>query len=172
MIDRRFPRALASAGLCVFVSLLLQPVDASAATTRTINVSATGICDAPLPHFNVNLRRRPVAVQNQGAQPVFVSCTLATDDYGQSTTGAVRVTFKSSGDAASVSCTMVSGTRDAQVFYVGAEQAIPAGGRASVAWQQINKWSTSGTYSFNCHLPPGVAMETVTYTQTDSAGRL
>lgn len=166
------PRALACAGLCIVATAILTPGEALAAVTRTVNVSSTGVCDAPLPVYNDHLRRRPVAVQNESSEPVFVSCTLPTDTLGARSTGSVRVSFKSTAGAATVNCTMVSGTRGAQVMYVPKGQALAAGSRATLEWTAIDKWSSSGTYSFSCTLPPGVAMETISHTQTDSAGRL
>lgn len=166
------PTALLAAATCACLSIALHSPDAAAATQRTINLSATSVCEAPLPVFNVHLRKRPVAVQNESDRPVFVSCTLPTDSAGQSTTGSVRVSFASFGEAATISCTMVSGTTDPQVFYVPQERALAADGRVVMDWNNVNKWSTSGTYSFSCNLPPGVAMETITYTQTDTSGRV
>ncbi|MGY1458538.1 MULTISPECIES: hypothetical protein [unclassified Luteimonas] len=172
MIASPVHRALVAAGACVCLSMAVHSPAADAATQRTINLSATSVCEAPLPVFNVHLRKRPVAVQNESDRPVFVSCTLPTDSAGQSNTGSVRVSFATFGEAATISCTMVSGTRGAQVFYVPEERALAANGRVVMDWNDINKWSTSGTYAFSCNLPPGVVMETITYTQTDTGGRL
>jgi hypothetical protein len=170
MLRSRHPRAFARAGLCVLAVAALHAPTVLAAE-RTINVSATGICDAPLPVFNAELRRRPVAVQNESTRPVFVTCTLPTDREGQSATGKVRVGFRASGPAATISCTMVSGT-DAVTYYVVEDVQIAGGGQASVFWEDIDKWSSSGTYSFSCNLPAGVAMDTISYTQTGIQGRI
>ncbi|MBJ6981724.1 hypothetical protein [Luteimonas sp. MC1572] len=172
MIPTCIPRTIAAASFFVLASAVLHSPHADAASMRTISVSATGVCDAPLPVYNVHLRRRPVALQNESDQSVFVSCTLPTDVMGDSNSGSVVVGFKSFAGAATVSCTMVSGTSGAQVFYVPRDQAIAANGRAGITWLQVNKWSNSGTYAFSCNLPAGVAMETITYTQTDSGGRV
>lgn len=172
MIATQIHRALAAAGTGLCLSLVLHSPVADAATQRTINLSATSVCEAPLPVYNVQLRKRPVAVQNESDSSVFVTCTLPTDDYGHSNTGTVEVTFASfDGAAANIGCTMVSGTRGAQVFYVSQERSLAASGRVSMTWENINKWS-SGMYAFSCNLPSGVAMETITYTQTDTSGRV
>ena len=165
-------RVLAAAGIGLCLSAALHAPAAGAATQRTINLSATSVCEAPLPTFNVHLRKRPVAVQNESDRPVFVSCTLPTDGNGNANTGSVEVSFASFDSAATISCTMVSGTSGNQVFYVPQDVAIEANGRVSMLWTNINKWSYPGTYAFSCNLPPGVAMETISYTQTDSSGRL
>lgn len=165
-------RVLAAAGIGLCLSVALHSPAAGAATQRTINLSATSVCEAPLPTFNVHLRKRPVAVQNESDRPVFVSCTLPTDGHGHWNSGSVEVTFASFDGAATVNCTMVSGTSGDQVFYVPQEVAVAANGRVTLAWTQINKWSYPGTYAFSCNLPPGVAMETISYTQTDTGGRL
>jgi len=172
MIATHVQRALAAAGTGLCLSMALHSPVADAATQRTINLSATSVCEAPLPVFNVHLRKRPVAVQNESDSPVFVTCTLPTDNAGHSNTGTVEVTFASfDGAVSTIGCTMVSGTRGAQVFYVPGEVLLPASGRVALVWENVNKW-TSGMYAFSCNLPPGVAMETITYTQTDTGGRV
>jgi hypothetical protein len=165
MIPSNPARALAAAGgFALVFAVLHAPAVAQNFKARTINVSATSICEAPLPTYNVQLRKRPVAVQNESNEAVFISCTLPADGVGFSQGASVRVNFRASGAGATVACTMVSGI-DSSLDYVPREQAIPAGGVAFIQWDAINKRTNAGTYALSCLLPAGVAMETISHTQ-------
>jgi hypothetical protein len=165
MIPSSSRRGLAAAGACALAFAGLHaPAFSQSFAARTINVSATSICDAPLPVYNVQLRKRPVAVQNESTEAVFVTCTLPADFVGFSQAASVRVDFQALGAGATIACTMVSGI-DTALNYVTREQAVPGGGTASIQWDAIDKRTNAGTYAFNCLLPAGVAMETISHTQ-------
>lgn len=62
-----------------FVCLLPAPQAHAATKARKLMVNASGACQSALPVFDVNIRKRPKAVVNEGDAPAFVTCTY----YGQ-----------------------------------------------------------------------------------------
>ncbi len=61
--------------------LLAAPQSHAATKNRKLMVNASGACQSALPVFDVNIRKRPKAVVNEGDVPAFVTCTY----YSQAT---------------------------------------------------------------------------------------
>lgn len=139
---------------------------AEAAEVRAVSISPVANCEAPLPVFNATLRKRPVAIANEGASRIFVSCTLMSDTMGQDK-GSITVSFASNGPSGRVDCTLVAGGTITQDYLAGSVD-VPAGGRARLYWDQVSKRNPAGSYAFSCVLPPDLEMSTITFAQFDN----
>ena len=164
----------ASLSACLALATLagLSPVPtARAAEYRDVSISPVMNCEAPLPVFNATLRKRPVAIANEGTTGIYVSCTLQSDSLAAATRGWISVGFASNRPSARVECTLVAGDTITVDYHAGAVD-VAAGGRARLYWDEVSRRNTGGSYAFSCVLPPGVEMSTITFSQFDNANRL
>lgn len=168
-MNRHRTPVAASLALAVLAAVSHAP-GAAAAEIRAISVSPTAICEAPLPVFNATLRKRPVAIANEGTAGIYVSCTLMTDGIGEYQ-GWISVSFRSAGPAANVPCTLVAGGTITQDFIPGSVN-VPAGATRRLEWGEAHKRDPSGSYAFSCLLPAGIEMSTITFAQISHSNRL
>ena len=144
--------------------------DAAAMPSRTRHISATAVCEAPLPIYDATLRKRPVAIANEGTSPIFISCALPTDHSGGVATSEVRVLFASRVQR-TVNCTIVAGV-DSDLYREGRSVVVPAAGVASIQWNGIDKRGVAGAISLSCTLPPGTEVRTLSLHELDPLGAL
>ena len=150
------------------------PVANAAIEDLQIQSNATGLCQGALPVMEANLRKRPLAVVNQGASDAYVSCAFTTI-MAQSGVGTIPSdgvvrwfgAFFSSSVAApqTVTCSGVIGfegssalqyvslevdvsadTPDSNYLYFYPEDADPQ----QASFHQLS--------SMSCRLPPGVSI--------------
>lgn len=167
--------AILAGGLSVVVAMacLAIPGAASANSYRAHYISATAVCSGPLPVYDSNLKRRPLGILNQGTSNVFISCSVPSDYEGDmtSTSNVVEVMFTSFGAAGTVNCTLNAGYR-AVSGSVAATTSVTAGGTNYLAWSNINKMDTWGSYNFSCVLPPDMEMNLIIYQDGDTGNAL
>lgn len=128
--------------------------------------NATGPCNGALPAFEGALRKRPLALRNEGTTSAFVSCSLQTDGGQNNGYGTALLTFVNrNATSTAVDCTMVNGTV-AELVALGEDPptffpqtlGIPANSAGVMTWEApdfqlttFNRW-----LNFTCNLPPGV----------------
>ncbi len=130
--------------------------------TRFWYANATSYCQTALPVFDGNIRKRPLAVQNEGRVPAFVTCSFAA----QNTPLDSVTVFAFNGSDATVSfkCTGVTGgAGSASNQYVVKTVSIPASDRDGLAWIPADFGGAatipgSGYFSVSCVLPPGLGI--------------
>lgn len=166
MANPAAPRALHAALPCVLLLALVPAADADAMPTRTRHISATAVCEAPLPSFDVSLRKRPVAIANEGSSGIFISCALTTDHTGDLATNEVRILFASP-DQRTVNCTIVAGV-GSNLYREGKSVTVPAGGVAAIHWTGIHKRGGEGAIALSCTLPGGVEVRTLSLHEVDA----
>lgn len=142
----------------------LPAVDAWAATQiRRFHATAVSLCQSALPAYESGIRKRPLAVQNEGADDAFVTCAFTTQWGGDLTD--VTIGFRSAGNAtATVSCTGVTGTQGASQpnIYVIKSATLPSSN--AVGWNGNDYDTGDGSipgnayFSVSCKLPPGVGI--------------
>ena len=124
--------------------------------------NAVGACNGALPGFEGALRKRPLAIANEGASNAFVSCTLATDQVLSTgvTTAGVGIINRDTVPVA-VSCTFVDGTAPEiagaipPTFYPKTIAILP-GSAPSIVWtaDEFGLTTFSEIASISCNLPP------------------
>lgn len=162
---RRAVRLLLPASCLLALSLA-----ANAAEVARVDVQgATGMCKASTSDFAAGTRYRPLAVANESAGGVFVTCNWQGDDRSGSVRGAKRLSVAVSNYASTektVTCTLVNGHQTgALVFatYVPRSVTIAAGGHAELEWLpgDVANAGPSGIDrpSVSCALPSQTALQ-------------
>jgi len=130
--------------------------------TRSWYANATSYCQSALPVFDGNIRKRPLAVQNESRTSAFVTCSFAAQNTGLDS---VTVFAFNGGDAtASFKCTGVTGgAGSVSNQYVAKTVSIPTSTRNGLAWVPADFGNGavipgSGYFSVSCVLPPGVGI--------------
>lgn len=133
-------------------------------------VQGPGVCQAALPAFEGQVRKRPLAIQNEGTDVAFVSCAMPqfTDPALGDVALGLRISFINSGStAATVSCTGVSfvGGDPGNIAYVPQTLVLPANtpiaAELSIRWHEEDGNGSSSYTTVSCALPPGTGLATV-----------
>jgi hypothetical protein len=141
---------------------------------RFLQANATSHCQTALPVFDGNVRKRPLAVQNEGDGDVFVTCSFT----GQATTLAQVHVFLSNADTSQqipVSCTAVTGHRRQANEYV-TKATVVQGYLGQLVWGNEDFEGTpsgipgSGLFSVTCKLPPGIGIGNATVLLFEDVG--
>lgn len=157
---------------CAALAAMLAPTQAPArAAFLDMKAQGPGVCQAALPAFEGQVRKRPLALQNEGTAIAFVSCAvpqftaaeLNDPDFG------VTVTFvNSSATAATINCTGVSfsyGAGGLTIAYIPKSVAVPAGTQIdspyALKWDEIDTPGAGPYTTVSCALPPGTGVASV-----------
>lgn len=96
------------AGAALLAPVLAVPGPANAADmVRTHSFNAPAHCQGALPNFEGNLRKRPLALHNEGASTAFVTCAVPTQ--GRVTELRVSLWKQGYDVSGTVTCTAVAG---------------------------------------------------------------
>jgi hypothetical protein len=149
----------ASLALAILATLAASDTRAGNVRTRWFSGNATSFCQSALPVFDGNVRKRPLAVQNEGTGNAFVTCSFT----GQATELADIAVFAINNTDVSVSltCTAVTGGVVTNNTYNTKTIAIPAFGIQGVGWIGADYGGSVpgvGLFSVSCNLPPGVGI--------------
>lgn len=156
-------------GLALAIGTMLMPASADAAVSaRVFRSNPAGLCQGALPAFETAIRKRPLAVQNEGASSSFVTCSFTSQgstSLSATNPTSVLVYFNTiSGTDTEISCTgvtgYVSGTNE---FVVKSATAPASGSQTSMTWNAADFAGApanipSGMFSISCNLPPGAAI--------------
>ena len=157
-----------SIGLASLVLAVASVVSAPAQAAVEVNevgANAVSLCQGSLPVFETLLRKRPLAVQNEGSNNTFVTCSFSTqydaDDIFE--IGYFGAFLNNIGTApATVSCTGVAGfaSQGADTVYISKSTIVPPGGEGFIFFTTVDN-EGNGYYplvNMNCHLPPGTGI--------------
>jgi hypothetical protein len=124
-------------------------------------------CQAALPVFETGLRKRPLALGNEGPKTAFVTCSFAFD-VGQVVRGSVElemVVTNSTTRAVDLLCTAISSaeglTGELAPEYAPQRVTIAARSQSQLYWAEVgfsHGLSTSGLVSVSCAVPVGVGL--------------
>lgn len=124
----------------------------------------TARCQGALPAFETAIRKRPLAVQNEGTIATYVTCSFEFDAYEAIDNSALLLdTYfvnNTEGDV-EVTCSAVTGWAGGSNEYVSSSVTIPAGGTfedANLFWfadDFAGNGMATGLVSMSCRLPQG-----------------
>lgn len=118
--------------------------------------TGSGACQAALPAFEGQVRKRPLALQNEGTAPAFVSCSPHQFLSLYDATYGVRLEIVNIGSAAaSVTCTAVNVNAEAPE-YIPKTVEVAAGSNAAMDFSESVDGFSFG--SFSCNLPVGTGI--------------
>lgn len=128
-----------------------------------------GLCEAALPAYDATLRKRPLAVQNEGTTEAFLTCNFISQgrEYASVDNPTWLMAWFSARDgvAREIRCTLVTGFGTGNNTYIAKAATLAADGTLRpLGWSggDFGDGSVaqmpSGAISLSCMLPPGVAM--------------
>ena len=121
-------------------------------------------CQGALPAFETAIRKRPLAITNEGTSAAFVTCGFEYDAVDAEGNAPVLLdTYFSNTTAAelSVTCTAVSGFETGDNEFVSQTVAIAPGTQGNLFWEDADfpvDGLASGLVSISCNLPAGAAV--------------
>lgn len=132
--------------------------------------SAVDVCQGSLPSFEGALRKRPLAIANEGTSSAFVSCSIrAPLSQFEEVTGII-VLFTNRGASTQLfSCTLVDGVALPFPVHPPVYQPKPilleAGNFGGLTWTNVND-NGNGNEPYripnlNCSLPPGIEINVI-----------
>lgn len=160
----RIHSVLSVSGLTLAMGAALIPGTAQAQTivTRTEMSNPTNYCQAALPVFDGNVRKRPLAVQNEGSGNAFITCNFNTQ--GGAITDVVVYFASSNTSSLSVTCTGVNSYNTGANEYIVKTAALNGtGGQNFIAWSASDfsgapAYIPDGLFGISCNLLPGVGI--------------
>jgi hypothetical protein len=143
------------------------PAAAHAQAFLDMTAQGPGVCQAALPAYEGQVRKRPLAIQNEGTVAAFVTCAipqftnpaLNDPEYG------VGIFLINNGaTAATVACTGVSIGNEG-VVYVPQTVEVPANSgidsEVVLSWDEVAGDGSAGYTTTSCSLPPGTGISFV-----------
>lgn len=133
--------------------------------------NAIDVCQGSLPQFDASLRKRPLAISNEGAQSSFISCSIRAplgqiEGGGTDVSQIIVLLTNRAATAQSVSCTLVDGVSapfpSFPAIYLPKTVEIQPGAFAVVNWFDFE--TEAGRYrlpNLSCALPPGTEINLV-----------
>lgn len=124
-------------------------------------------CQGALPVFETSIRKRPLAVQNEGTSDAFVTCSFEFDSVNAigNTATLVDTYFTNTSDTEqTMTCTAVTGFEGDLEFpneYVSQTFVIEPGEQANPYWIDTDFEDgglASGLVSISCNVPAGVGV--------------
>jgi acetylornithine deacetylase/succinyl-diaminopimelate desuccinylase-like protein len=132
---------------------------------RYMSANAASYCQTALPVFDGNVRKRPLAVANEGTGNAFVTCSFTAQATSLSS---VRLkAANASGAEVELSCTGVTGAVTESLGpteYVTKTVTVPMSGQHLLSWSGVDFDGApavipgSGLFSVSCNLPPGTSL--------------
>ena len=169
-MDRSTP---AVAALALVLGIAASPASLAATSTRNHFQNAAGMCQAALPVFEGNIRKRPTAVANEGTAPAFVSCSMET--AAESSTGVselILVLYNRNASAVSVTCSLVHSFQSGGTV-VPKTLSLPGNGeRTFFIWTPADVGNPTSLRfaNYSCGLPVGVEVGYGLYVSTYEIG--
>lgn len=137
-------------------------------------VLATASCQSALPVFDGVIRKRPLAVQNEGTTMSFLTCALQGLLYAEPHNSTVALLLVNTGEAtASVTCTLVDGGPGmVGTVYLPRTVEVPAGAtNHNVVWTAAENGDEAYSYpAVSCGLPPGTGISGVARIYNEEIG--
>ncbi|MEP6634865.1 MAG: hypothetical protein ABJA62_11735 [Luteimonas sp.] len=131
-------------------------------------------CQGALPSFEGAIRKRPLAVQNEGAQIAFVTCGMEGNNTGVANTSNIFVILRNTGASTqTVGCTLIDGGLDVNTpAFFPKSVAVPVGPDATfISWNTNDNGGNKFLYpAISCALPPGVGISATERTYTEDIG--
>lgn len=128
---------------------------------RSIRQKAVGSCQAPLPIYDKQLRKKPGGIVNESDTTVFITCAVPTNVYAP--TEVVNVEFNNLSDATvTVSCTLLAGSFMSGVTAYSITFPIPGGVGGTLMTFDASQINGGTPFAYeqglSCKLPPDVEL--------------
>lgn len=137
------------------------PVVGVAAEGQSTNLfNAGAACQPALPRYDTAVRKRPLALVNEGATPSYATCNYTVDEYAYDEAGGVErfdIVAKNQASANStITCTAVVGVDDGNALYLVKSATLQPGERKKLEWRAADyglPQGWEGPVNMSCLLP-------------------
>lgn len=158
---------------CLLAMAVLVAANASALDRRLVFQSnAAGVCQAALPAFEGLIRKRPMAIQNEGGSAAFVTCSPVTLQHANTVAGHGIYLVNNTSAVVTINCSAVIGARTGIAeLTIPRSRIVQANDSSSIYWT-IGDFDPDNSVSFNttCALPPGTGISTLYTSQNLDVG--
>lgn len=145
--------------------LLATGTTGAAIRILAMQINGAGACQAALPTYEGLIRKRPMAIQNEGSSTAFVTCSPLNMQgmYTSEIHGHGVHLVNSNEVSVLLACSAVVGARDGIADHTVTKAVqIPAGATRAIYWGGDEIPSSNGdTFNTTCALPSGTAITTV-----------
>lgn len=136
---------------------------AASTLTRSFVQNATGFCQPALPAFEGQIRKRPLAIQNEGTAAAFVSCSfMGTDAAADGITEILLYADNRTAADIELTCTLVTGASGVSPTYYPKTITLPALSTANgFRWSEEDNGGNPFSHFSNnvsCNLPVGTGL--------------
>lgn len=142
-------------------SALLAPLQAQA-YDQGVQGNSTAFCQAALPVFDTYLRKRPLAVVNEGSTTTYVTCSYPVGSTAYQISIVYAYFANHSGITKDVNCTLVDGKDNGVVtYYPKTTRSYDDGHKWAVGWNMNADNGGIGfgsTLSISCALPAAIGL--------------
>jgi hypothetical protein len=131
--------------------------------SRVLGAGPTALCQSALPVYDGLIRKRPLAVQNEGTKSAYVTCSFVTQDVKTITYAEVWAA-SNDGTPKTLTCVGVTGFQSGPNQYVALAVDLPANGvQQDIGWDPFMFTGGSSTFpsshfSISCLVAPGVSL--------------
>ena len=154
------------------IAILATPAYASNSIDGQVELyaNASAVCGPALPVYDTNIRRRPLALQNESTTgvPGFATCGFIVDkraignQYGGTENFSIVSRNVYASGSRSITCTAVIGVDDGNAVYHAKTVTVAPGARATMTWASsdygVGAGGFPGPVSMSCMLPAGTAL--------------
>jgi hypothetical protein len=157
--------------------IALVSFDASAVTvSRQSTANAVGRCQGALPNYEGAIRKRPLALQNEGSTSAFVTCAFLSDQSNTAVNSFGVYARTTNGLAATLNCTAVVGYDTGTVEYSARSVELSAGGAQNSIYWDADDFPVAGAVdtdlpvTISCALPAGVGLNDMYFNYVEDIG--
>jgi hypothetical protein len=162
------------AGLALGTLVLCAAPAPAATVTRNVLRMATLGCQSALPTFDTSIRKRPLAVQNEGTADAYVTCGLQGTFLAAPLSTSVAVKLRNNTAASvAVSCTLTdAGAGLSNPIYFTKTVTLAANAvDVDLGFSSADNGGTAFIYpAFSCALPPGTGISATTQSYPEDVG--
>ena len=156
---------LAAGAVAALATVSSQPAHAFRVTAQ-----AVAVCQAALPAFEGAIRKRPLAIQNEGSSNAFVTCALNNPGYNAGTTFISTMLIyaqNQNSTTRSITCTAVNSSATAspdQLYVTRTVSVSPSDTNSTLIEFEAGDFPGSpavlpgDTVSVSCNLVPGMGI--------------
>lgn len=168
--------AIGTTALSLALGMLFSASALAADEAHTLSASPVDRCQGALPNFEGAIRKRPLAVQNEGSTNAFITCAFATES-GQALDGSRSLStwfFNANAAATDVACTAVSGYQTGANEFVSKSVSIGPGEQGQLFWNDADfaEEGLGDLVAISCNLAPGIGINDtyINWVENDNEG--
>jgi len=126
----------------------------------TEGTGAVGNCQAAMPAYEGQIRKRPLALVNESDQPAFVTCALTTEEVSLNVQSFRTTVRNQSNVPVTITCTAVVGEDTTSAEYVVKSIDLAPLGSGTLSWTGLDAGGLvlADSVALSCKLPPLTAL--------------